>query len=274
VSTQGETRLRVTLHYDGSNYFGWQVQSVEPTVQGEVERAVQRLTGSPRTVTAAGRTDRGVHATGQVASVLLPAKWTPEAFRKALNAVLPDDIWASEVVESLPEFHPRFHAISRTYVYRLGTTELARSPFVRRYCWPLRFPIDADRLRDAAVRVIGDHSFGAFAKAGQPERGTRCTVTSAEWLPWESFGMSFRITANRYLHHMVRYLVGTMVDIAKGDRDVSEIHALLSETTDLKTSRPAPPEGLFLAHVRYPEDPPDSVSPASLLLHTRSTLFA
>jgi tRNA pseudouridine38-40 synthase len=255
VNSGEETRLALTLHYDGGAFFGWQAQRKERTVQGELEAAVERLTGSRRTVIGSGRTDRGVHAIGQVAAVTVPARWTPAPFRKALNAVLPEDIWVREVRAVPPAFHPRYDAVARTYLYRLGLAEEARSPFVRPWCWCLRRPVARELLDRAAEQLVGEHSFEAFAKAGQPERGTRCRVRSTGWAPWDGLGLTFTITADRYLHHMVRYLVGTMVEIAREVRPLEDLPALLAAgpSPDRETSPPAPPRGLFLAEVEYPD---------------------
>ena len=255
VTSGEETRLALTLHYDGGAFFGWQAQRKERTVQGELEAAVERLTGSCRTVTGSSRTDRGVHATGQVAAVTVPARWIPASFRKALNAVLPDDVWVREVRAVPLAFHPRYDAVARTYIYRLGLAEEARSPFVRPWCWALRRPLRQEPLERAADEIVGEHSFAAFAKVGQPERGTRCAVRAARWTPWEELGLAFTITADRYLHHMVRYLVGTMVAIAREARPMEDLTALLESgpSPERETSPPAPARGLFLADVEYPE---------------------
>ena len=249
-SFAGERRFKLTLHYDGAGFFGWQVQPGVRTVQAELEAALSRLANRPTTVIAAGRTDRGVHATGQVASTLLPAKWTADALQRALNAVVPHDIWISSVEPAPDSFHARYDATARSYVYRIGTVAEAASPFQRRYCWAFGLELPVDVLNDAARRFVGRHSFKAFAKAGQPERGELCTVTRAEWLAW-SHGVEFQVTADRFLHHMVRYMVGTMVDVARGRRGADEIDALLRGSDTLETSVPAPPEGLFLSHVSY-----------------------
>jgi tRNA pseudouridine38-40 synthase len=255
VTSGDEVRLALTLHYDGSAFFGWQSQRQERTVQGELEAAVERLTGARRVVIGSGRTDRGVHATGQVAAVSVPARWTPLAFRKALNSILPEDVWVREAHAVAPTFHPRFEAVGRTYVYRLGLDEEARSPFLRRWCWCIRHPLDRGLLEDAAAMIVGGHSFAAFAKVGQPERGTRCAVRSTLWEPWNDLGLAFTITADRYLHHMVRYLVGTMVDIARGKRPLQDLPAMLESgpKPGRETSPPAPARGLFLSAVEYPE---------------------
>ena len=255
VSPGEEIRLGLKLQYDGSGFFGWQAQKRERTVQGELETAVAHLTGGRRTVLGAGRTDRGVHASGQVAAVTVPARWEPSEFRRAANAVLPRDVWVEEARRVPDGFHPRYDAISRTYIYRVGLAEEASSPFRRPWCWPLRGAVDVSALEAAAAQIPGERSFAPFAKAGQPERGDRCHVYRAAWSRWEDVGLSFEITANRYLHHMVRYLVGTMLDVARGRRPLAELAALLEPPAPgLETSPPAPPEGLFLTKVSYPPE--------------------
>jgi len=254
LSTErSERRIKLTLHYDGAGFMGWQVQPGARTVQSELEAALSRLADQTIPVIAAGRTDRGVHATGQVASALVPGKWTAAALRRALNAILPNDIWIAAATEVPLEFHARYSATGRSYLYRVGTSEQAFSPFQVRWCWPLRDQLDTQLLDGAAQRLIGRHSFRAFAKIGQPERGEFCDVRASAWRRWEH-GVAFEITANRFLHHMVRYLVGTMVDIARGRRELLDLQLLLENEAQLETSPPAPPEGLFLAAVEYPPE--------------------
>lgn len=266
--TPGEEvhRLKLTIHYDGTRFHGWQVQAVQRTVQGELEAAVERLTGRSRTVLGSGRTDAGVHARGQVASVDVPVRWSPAELRRAMNAVLPGDVWIAAARRVGRRFHPRFHATARTYEYWLGLSQRTASPFHRPWCWSLREALEPELLHRGAEALAGEHSFRAFAKSGQPRRGHRCRISAARWRPWEGLGMVFTITADRYLHRMVRYLVGTMVDQARGRRPASDLEALLDDpTTGLRTSRPAPPEGLFLVRVEYPPDaerPPEGTADA------------
>ncbi len=252
METGTSIRLQLTVHYDGSEFRGWQLQPDQRTVQGELESALSRLADRPRTVLGSGRTDTGVHALGQVASVDMPPPWNAMELRRALNAILPSDIWVERVRRVRDDFHPRYAARARTYLYRVGTDPASRSPFHQRWCWAAGEELDTEVLAGAAAVLPGEHSFLAFAKAGQPERGDRCTVIQAEWDEWE-LGPRFTITANRYLHHMVRYLVGTMVDIARRRRPLDDLPALLRSEPGFETSPPAPPGGLFLAHVEYPE---------------------
>jgi tRNA pseudouridine38-40 synthase len=248
-----ERTIRLTLHYDGSGFAGWQVQPGQRTVQGELEAALARLTTRAGRVIAAGRTDAGVHATGQVVGTEVPAKWQPDALAKALNAVLPRDIWVAGAEEAREGFHARYDAVARGYTYRLGTEEAAASPFLRRWCWPLGQALRLEDLAEAASEFLGQHSFRAFAKAGQPERGEVCTVQRSEWRAWHGVGWEYRVVANRFLHHMVRYMVGTMVEAARRRRPVSDIRRLLGSVPGLETSAPAPPEGLYLSRVYYHE---------------------
>ncbi len=247
-------RICLTLHYDGGGFFGWQLQPSDRSVQGELERVLGRLFDRPVRVIGSGRTDRGVHAIGQVAAVDAPEKWTPNALRRALNALLPADVWVADARFAEPHFHPRYGAISRAYVYRVGLAETARSPFHARWCWPLVESLDRARMEAASGVLVGDHSFLAFAKAGQEHRGDRCIVTEARWAEWRGMGLEFHVAANRFLHHMVRYLVGTLVEIGLGRRAPDEMARLLEPASGLKTSPPAPPEGLYLRAVRYPDD--------------------
>ncbi|MDH3205038.1 MAG: tRNA pseudouridine(38-40) synthase TruA [Gemmatimonadota bacterium] len=264
-------RLSLTVQYDGAAFHGWQVQPDQRTVQGVLEDVLSRLGNRPCTVLGSGRTDTGVHATGQVAAVDMPPTWTPASLHRSLTAVLPPDLWVESVRAVPPDFHPRYDALARTYEYRIGSTPEAASPFYSRWCWALSEPVDGGLLDASAALLPGTHSFLAFAKAGQPERGDMCTVREAKWSEW-SHGTRMTITADRYLHHMVRYLVGTMVDIGRGRRPLTELPRLLENDPELTTSPPAPPQGLFLSRVEYP----DSVRPSQDVTHkpTRSTATA
>jgi len=261
VDPSDTTRLKLTVHYDGSAFHGWQYQPDQRTVQGELEATLSRLANGARiTVVGSGRTDTGVHATGQVASVDMPSRWDAATLRKSLNATLPRDVWIEATEPVAPGFHPRFDATARSYRYDVGTSSLSGSPFHRRWCWPLGEELDRSLLDQAAARLPGTHSFRSFSKSGQPKRGYVCSVESAAWSDW-ALGVRFRITANRYLHHMVRYLVGTMVDIGRGKRPLEGVERLLSGAPGPVTSPPAPPEGLFLELVEYSPSSSAAASP-------------
>lgn len=247
--------IQLVLHYDGSGFSGWQRQLDEPTVQGTLEDAISKLTQQTVTVIGAGRTDAGVHARGQSAGVKVPAKWTAAALRKALNATLPEAIWVAAAHEMSDSFHARYSAVARRYSYRLGLDEEARSPFRRRFEWALDRELDTEVLAASAAGLRGEHAFLAFAVKGTaPETDDhRCIVHSAAWRPGPG-GLTFEIEANRFLHHMVRYLVGTMVQAATGRRAPDSVARLLVATDNRDVSPPAPAHALFLEHVRYPGD--------------------
>lgn len=247
--------IQLVLHYDGSQFAGWQRQLDEPTVQGALEDAVSKLTQRKITVTGAGRTDAGVHARGQAAGVRVPDKWQAKELRRALNATLPESIWVAAAHEMSDAFHARYSAVARRYSYRVGLDEEAWSPFRRRYECAVDRKLDLAVLTASAEAVVGEHAFLAFAVKGTaPESDDhRCTVASARWEERPG-GLTFEIEANRFLHHMVRYLVGTMLQAASGRRAPDSVARLLSETDNRDVSPPAPAHALFLEQVRYPAD--------------------
>ena len=242
------------LHFDGRAFVGWQRQAVGRSVQGEVEAALTRLAGGIAVPAhAAGRTDAGVHAVGLGVSFSLPERWTPLVVRRALNAVLPPDCWAAAVHEMAPGFHARKSALSRRYRYLIGTDPGAASPFRRPFEWALERPLDLALLRAAAATILGTHDFQAFAARGQLKPHYRCRIAVAEWRDRPGgAGVMLDIRADRFLHHMVRMLVGTMVDIALARRDPGDIDRLLATTDNQATSAPAPAHGLYFVAAEYP----------------------
>lgn len=244
-------RIRATVQYDGRRFHGWQVQPDRRTVQGAVEDALQRLFPEPVRVTAAGRTDAGVHAAGQEIAYPAPPGWTVSEMRRALNAVLPSDVWIENLGDAPEKFHPRFDATARRYVYLVGTSEASASPLRGQRLWALAEPLDEALLRERASLLPGDRSFEAFAKAGHEARGDRCRVERAEWRRTVLGDLAFTIVADRFLHHMVRYLVEVLVDTARGKRPGDDLERLLSGQGDPRPPGPAPAEGLYLEAVRY-----------------------
>jgi tRNA pseudouridine38-40 synthase len=243
-----------TLHYDGTGFVGWQRQPAGRSVQIEFERVLERLFGRRTVAYAAGRTDAGVHAVGQGVSFSAPAHWTSPALRRALNALLPRDCWIEAVSPMQLGFHARKSALSRRYRYDIGLDESAASPFRRPFEWTLARPLDYVLLRAAGQAVVGEHDFRAFAAKGDKPHH-RCRVSLAEWeLRPAGRGVSFHVEADRFLHHMVRMLVGTMVDVALGRRPLDDMQSLLRREDNGDTSSPAPPQGLYFAAVTYPPE--------------------
>ena len=245
--------LQLVIQYDGSQFFGWQRQPNARTIQGVLEDAMQRLCGTHITVLGAGRTDAGVHAIGQAAGVNVPERWTPAEMKRALNAVLPQDVRISDVSSMHRDFHARYRALSRSYRYLVGTDDDADSPFRNKRELAWHRPIDRALLDAAAALIAGDHCFRGFAVKGTaPETDHHhCIVMRSCWVE-RSGGLAFEITANRFLHHMVRFLVGTMLDIASGKKDLGLITSLLESGDNSTVSPPAPAHGLYLEKVEYP----------------------
>jgi tRNA pseudouridine38-40 synthase len=253
VPEHSAARFRATVHYDGTAFSGWQLQPEERTVQGVIEEALARLLTVPTRVTAAGRTDTGVHAVGQEIALDAAPHWSAPDLQRGLNALTPDDIWIEQVSRTRADFHPRYDAVLRRYEYVVGLWPNAASPLRSGRLWPLCREVDVALLADCTRHLPGERSFGRFAKSGQPERGTRCRVEEAGWRQTTAGDLVFTIVADRFLHRMVRYLVGTLIEIGNGQRDAEELSRLLDEDPEARPPSPAPPSGLYLTGVCYPE---------------------
>jgi len=247
--------LQLVLQYDGTRFAGWQRQRDERTVQGVVEDSLEKLCGRHVAVVGAGRTDAGVHALGQAAGIRVPERWTAIEMRRALNAVLPHDVWIAASHAMMPDFHARFSAVSRANRYLVGTDEEAESPFRRDRELSWRKPLNRKVLDEGARLIIGDNCFRGFAVKGTaPESDNhRCNVLEAIWVERDG-GLAFFVRANRFLHHMVRFLVGTMLDIASSRRPAHDMPKLLTANTNDDTSPPAAAHALFLDAVTYPRE--------------------
>ena len=243
----------VTLHFDGGQFAGWQRQPEGRTVQAEFEQVLERLCERPTRAHAAGRTDAGVHAVGMAVSCQMPERWCAVTLRRALNALLPDDCWVADSREMRPGFHARTCATGRRYRYLVGTDAAARSPFRRRWEWPLTEPLDRDALYAAAAKLIGEHDFSSFSVRSSPRAHKRCRIGVARWTERpEGCGLRFEIAADRFLHHMVRMLVGTMAEIGLRRRAPSDMQRLLELDPTVRTSPPAPAAGLCFVAAEYP----------------------
>jgi len=241
------------LHYNGSGFIGWQRQKNGRSVQAELETVLEQLAGSRVVTHAAGRTDAGVHARGMAVSFAVGPRWTAPTLRRALNALLPRDCWVERLEEMQHGFHARKTASSRRYEYLVGTDETSRSPFRHPYEWALGLPLDVNLLNQAVAPIRGTHDFRAFAVRGPERPHYRCTVAHALWSSRPGgLGVRLEIAADRFLHHMVRMLVGTMVDIALRRRPLADMAALLARTDNHETSPPAPPQGLYFLEAEYP----------------------
>ncbi len=184
-----------------------------------------------------------------------PANWQPADLHRALNALLPPQCWVESVRLMRPGFHARKSAISRRYRYDIGLDDASASPFRRPFEWALNRPLVLPALEDAARSILGRHDFSAFAVKATPKPHYFCTLLVSEWtLRPEGRGVSFHVEADRFLHHMVRMLVGTMVDIGAGRRPLADIDRLLEQGDNQETSPPAPPQGLYFVAAAYPPE--------------------
>jgi tRNA pseudouridine38-40 synthase len=243
-----------TLHYDGTGFVGWQRQPTGRSVQSEFERVLERIFGRRTVAHAAGRTDAGVHAIGQAVSFGAPVGWSDVSLARALNALLPADCWVETVHAMQSGFHARKSALTRRYRYDIGLDQASASPFRRRFEWALRRPLDLALIQAAARGLRGEHDFRAFAAKGDKPH-YRCRVSLAEWEPRPGGqGVSFQVEADRFLHHMVRMLVGTLVDVGLGRRPAEDIQQLLQRTDNAETSPPAPAHGLYFVAASYPPE--------------------
>lgn len=247
------------VQYDGAEFAGWQRQPETRTVQAEFEAVLERLMGRRTPATGAGRTDTGVHALGQGVGFLAGERWAADGagLYRALNALLPRDIWVEQVHPMRPGFDARKSAVARRYRYVIGTDDAARSPFRRPYEWTLGHELDGALLARAAALLPGEHDFRGLAVtgAGSTKPHYRSRVALAQWAPrTDGAGVTFTIEADRFLHRMVRLLVGAMVDVALNRRPFEDLPRLLTATDNQAASPPAPPQGLYLVTVRYPAD--------------------
>jgi tRNA pseudouridine38-40 synthase len=245
--------LQLVLQYDGTEFSGWQRQARARTVQAVLEQSLARLTRKRLRVRGAGRTDAGVHALGQAADVQVPERWRPAELQRALNAVLPADVRVIATHEMVESFDARRHATSRRYSYWIGTDAGSESPFRSRTEWPVRTPLDRAVLDECAEQILGEHSFRSFAVRGTAREDDehRCIVAAASWRS-RTGGLVFTVEANRFLHHMVRFLVGTMVEFAIGRRTGESWADIMAAEDNSRASKPAPAHALFLERVLYP----------------------
>jgi len=248
-SPQGcKGRFWAQVEYDGTELAGFQLQAQDRTVQGEIERALREVTGVETRVIGAGRTDSGVHARGQV--IAFNAEWRHELadLHRALNAVLAADVAIVQLGTAPEGFHPRFDAVSRTYRYTL-LTRTWRSPLNRRTAWHVPYQLDIDRMAQASRCLIGTHDFSTFGRPPQGENSVR-TVSQTEWRA-DGNVMTFDITANAFLYHMVRSLVGSLVLVGSGRLSADEFEGMLLARDSSLIKQLAPARGLCLMRVDY-----------------------
>lgn len=244
-------RFRALVEYDGTDYFGFQRQKEDqPTVQSELERVIRQIVREPITISGSGRTDSGVHATGQVISFDSEWRHTEADLQRALNANLPADIAILQLDTTEPTFHPRFDARRRAYEYHVYNAAV-RSPLRRQRSWHIAKPLDWERMNQAATCLIGIHDFATF---GQPPQGVVTTreVFEARWEKRDEF-LVFSIAANAFLYRMVRSIVGSLKAVGDGRWTVEQFETALAACDRSRSGQVAPAQGLTLVSVTYGE---------------------
>ena len=245
--------LKLTLAYDGTDFAGWQIQPEASTVQGTLSSAIGRITGEKVMPQGSGRTDAGVHALGQIATVQIECVIPAANFVVALNDILPASIRVLAAEEVLEDFHPRKSARAKTYRYRIYREAIC-PPFLARYVWHYPYPLDEGAMREAAPLVEGEHDFTSFA-AADPERGRESVsnvrrIFSSLWRR-EGCELIYEVRGSGFLHHMVRNLVGTLLLVGKGTLKAADVTTILNARDRSAAGATAPPAGLYLVNVEY-----------------------
>ena len=273
---------RLTVSYDGTDFRGWQIQPSQATVQGELQAALGRVTGENPLPQGSGRTDAGVHALAQVASFALQAAIPPENLILALNRTLPESIRVTSALHVPPDFHARHSTVAKTYEYRVfverrhGGPRHICPPFLARFVYSYPWPLSLTALNDAAQYFIGTHDFLSFAATdpdqstrdqsngeaavededGEPQTNAIRTIWGSTWheqqIPDGNL-LVYRVRGSGFLHHMVRNLVGTMLDVGRGYTPATAIPEMIAARTRSAAGPTAPARGLFLHSVEYPK---------------------
>lgn len=243
-------RYFLELSYRGTQFHGWQIQKNAFTVQECLETALSTYFQTPISVMGSGRTDTGVHASMQVCHFDLELIFDREKFLKAINAILPKDISIHSIRKVKPDAHARFHALERSYVYRII---FRKSPFLDGLAWQYFFDPDVDKMNLAAKALLRHDDFESFSKVHTEVNHFLCQIKYARWEQKDD-ELLFHITANRFLRGMVRTIVGTLLDVGLGRRSVDEMDLIIESRNRLKAGKASPAKGLFLSRIEYPKD--------------------
>ena len=245
-------RIRLTIAYDGTAFHGWQVQPGLPTIQACLEEIFSGIEKRPVHVSGSGRTDAGVHALAQVAAVSIQNPIPVSNLRKAVNRLLPPDIRIIEAEEAQDDFHPRFNAVSKTYEYRIWRGEIV-PPFHHRFVHHHPFPMSEERIMAAAGLFQGEHDFSAFAASDDADALGRSKVRRIFLSEARRSGdlLVYKVEGSGFLKHMVRNIMGTLIEAGKGNADAGRIRYLLDAPPGVRANPTAPAKGLFLVKVQY-----------------------
>ncbi len=245
-------RLRFDVAYDGTDFHGWQVQPGLATIQGILEEIISGMEGKPVHVAGSGRTDAGVHALAQVAAVSIENRIPGDNFRRAVNRLLPTTIRISNVREVDEDFHPRFQAVRKTYEYRIFREEVF-SPLIRRFVYHHPYPLNEPAMIGAAPVFEGEHDFSAFAASDDRDGEGRTkvrTIFESKLARYDDL-LIYRVTGSGFLKHMVRNMVGVLLEVGKGNLNGHDLEARLKPGCGFRPGPRVPPSGLFLISVEY-----------------------
>lgn len=252
MTTAGDIRLRIAvgIEYDGTRYAGWQRQAVAPSVQAEIERALGSVADHPVGATCGGRTDAGVHALGQVAHFDTTALRPMRGWALGANTLLPPDIAVLWAIEVAPDFHARYSALSRTYRYIIQNRTVRPALARQRACW-IHEPLDEAAMHGAAQCLVGEHDFSAFRAA---ECQSRTAIRRVDRIEVDRQGdrVILEVTANAFLHHMVRNIAGTLIAVGRGERPGAWVAQALASRDRRAAGITAPAAGLYLLRIEYP----------------------
>lgn len=240
-------RYKISIEFDGTRYSGWQRQPNSDTVEEEIESALSRILPEPVDIIGQGRTDSGVHAEGQVAHFDFPNQLKPERILYALLGVLPHDIAVWDIQEVVDDFHARFDATTRRYRYQIIRRP---APMMRSFAEMVLDDLDLEAMHHCAQKIIGTHNFDSFTKPDNENPDSVCEVTESSFTE-NSYQLSYHIEANRFVRHMVRRLVGTMIEVGKEKRTVEEFEDMIDNASKKKNAHGAAAQGLILEKVRY-----------------------
>jgi len=245
-------RIKICIAYDGTDYHGWQVQPDLATIQGVLEAVASEIEGKPVQVAASGRTDAGVHALAQVAAFDLDNPIPCPNLQRAMNRLLPLDIRITSAEDAPPDFHPRFQARAKTYEYRIFRGEIC-PPFDRRYVYHHPYPLNVDEMFEAASLLEGEHDFTAFAATDERDElgASKVRTIFCSRLSQESDRLIYRVTGSGFLKHMVRNIVGVLLEVGKGNVDRGGLRARLEPRCAIPPGPTAPARGLLLISVDY-----------------------
>ena len=248
-------RLALTIEYEGTHYHGFQYQVNAPSIQGELEQAIERLTGERVRVKGAGRTDAGVHAEAQVVAFDTSSDYSSGTFVNALNHYLPQDIAVMQAHIVKPDFDPRRNALKRTYRYSI-LNRGAPSPLTRRFSYHIRYTLDLRRMQEAAGLFIGEHDFRRFAAPLPTGKTNSVRAIHSVSVQQSGNAIAIWVTGNAFLQHQVRRMAGALVDIGRGRLSMNELQALIGNAQSNKVAHSLPAHGLCLVKVEYADYPP------------------